>query len=147
MREYSNYRAQKHDRIRQVSIEKQERDAEWYDAGISQVSQEINSLVMVYHRWKGPFRVSGPGGIHGLFPSWMDERKIRGTYHGDHLKHFHTREGYLQSSRYFASHRPPVLNGGRRGVSRKLMSGGGKWMRWESERGVTCSYNTWAGYY
>lgn len=81
MREYCKYRAQTHDRIRQLSREKQERDAERYDAGVSRVYHEIDSLVMVYQkkvgklearRWRGPFRVTGSGGVHGqlgLFPS------------------------------------------------------------------------------
>lgn len=63
VRKYCNYPAQTHDRIRQLSREKQERYAERYDAEVSRVYHEINSLVMVYQkkvgkleaRWRGPF--------------------------------------------------------------------------------------------
>lgn len=111
VREYCNYRAQTHDRIRQLSREKQERDAERYDAGVSRVYHEIDSLVMVYQkkvgkleaRWRDVFRVTGSGDVHGRtwVISQLNGRRIRGTYHGDHLKPFYVREGYLSTGKSF----------------------------------------------
>lgn len=111
VREYCNYRVQTYDRIRQLSREKQERDAERYDAGVSRVYHEIGSLVMVYQKrvgkleawWREPFRVSGSGGVRERtwVISQLNGRKIMGTYHGDHLKPFYVREGYLSTGESF----------------------------------------------
>lgn len=54
-------------------------------------------------RWRGPFKISGLGGVLGL--CWKIEqlngRQIRGGFHGDHLKHFPERTGYLATGQTF----------------------------------------------
>lgn len=70
--------------------------------------QEVGSLVMVHKkktvklepRYWGLFRVTGLSGMRGV--SWqisrLNGRQIRGTYHGNHLKPFVPRQGYLSRS-------------------------------------------------
>lgn len=111
IRDYCNYRAQTHDRVRQLSSRKKERDAARYDAGVTRAFHELGTMVMIYQkrtakmeaRWRGPFRITGYGGVHGL--SWevsqLNGRKIRGAFHGDHLKPFIERTGYLATGEMF----------------------------------------------
>lgn len=105
VRKYRDYRAQMHDRVRQLTTEKKERDAARYDTGVNRTFHEVGSLVMVYQkmtaklepRWRGTFRIVGLGGTRGV--SWqisqLGGRGLRGTYHGDHLRPFRPRQGYL----------------------------------------------------
>lgn len=91
--------------MRQLTTEKKERGAARYDAGVTRTFREVGLLVMVYQKrtvklepqWRGPFRIVGLGGTRGV--SWrisqLNGRGIRGTYHGDHLKPFRPRQGYL----------------------------------------------------
>ena len=62
-------------------------------------------LVVVYQeragklepRWRGPFAIGGFGGEHGVTYQLrqLNGRRIRGTFHGNHLKQFIPRSGYL----------------------------------------------------
>ena len=47
-------------------------------------------------RWRGPFKVAEYGS-HGVFYLLvqLNGRKIRGSFHGDHLKKFVPRTGHL----------------------------------------------------
>lgn len=108
VRDYCNYRAQTHD---QLSSRKKEQDAARYDAGVTRVFHELDTMVMIYQkrtakmeaRWRGPFRITGYGGVHGLSGevSQLNGRKIRGTFHGDHLKPFTERTCYLATGETF----------------------------------------------
>ena len=51
-------------------------------------------------RWRGPFRILGYGDTHerSFRLQQLNERKVRGTYHGDYLKRFVPRTGYLADS-------------------------------------------------
>ena len=106
VRVYSMYRAQVYDHIRQLSQDQKEREAERFNKGITKrIVHEIGSLVMLYQkkhtklapRWRGPFRIQGYGGTHQLsfVLVQLNGRKIRGTFHGNHLKIFKPRTGYL----------------------------------------------------
>jgi len=48
-------------------------------------------------RWRGPFRISGYGGSHGKSFEIQQQngRKIRGAFHGNHLKTYTPRRDYL----------------------------------------------------
>ena len=50
-------------------------------------------------RWRGPFRVMGFGGEHEVsyVIQHLSGKKIRGPFHGNDLKPFVPREGYLRS--------------------------------------------------
>ena len=84
---------------------------ERYDQGVREVSFTPGQLVMLYDSrsakkklrpaWRGPFVITGYGGDH--FKSYTI-RQIEGsaiprTFHGDHLKAFRLREGYLSTGR------------------------------------------------
>lgn len=48
-------------------------------------------------RWRGPFVIHGSGGEHGVSYQLrqLNERRIRGTIHGNHLKELVPQSGYL----------------------------------------------------
>ena len=48
-------------------------------------------------RWRGPFRIDGFGGSHGVSYKLrqFNGRKIKGIFHGNHLKPFTPRRGFL----------------------------------------------------
>ncbi len=48
-------------------------------------------------RWRGPFRIYGFGESHGVSykPRQFNGRKIKGIFHGNHLKLFTPRRGFL----------------------------------------------------
>ena len=111
VRDYCSYRAQTHDRVRQLSLRKKEQDAARYNAKVTRVFHKLGTMVMIYQkrtakmeaRWRGPFWITGYGGVHGL--SWevskLNGRKIRGTFQGDHLKPLYERTGYLATGKTF----------------------------------------------
>ncbi len=76
IRKHRNYRAQMHDRMRQLALEKQEMVAIRYNAEVTEIFHEAGALVMVHQkrtaklepRWRGPFRTVGLGGTWGV--SW-----------------------------------------------------------------------------
>ena len=103
--QYVQYRAEMYDSIAQASRQKKEAEAVRYDKGLNKVIHHIGNLVMVYQkgvaklqpRWRGPFRIKGYGGSHGVSFTLqqLNGRGIRGTFHGDHLKEYRPRTGYL----------------------------------------------------
>lgn len=105
VRKYISYRAETQDIVSEASKRQKEEIAIRYNRSITQTVHEIGSLVMLYQkdtgklqaRWRGPFRISGYGGSHGLSFTLkqLNDRRIRGTFHGDHLKRFIPRTGYL----------------------------------------------------
>ena len=48
-------------------------------------------------RWRGSFRIDGFGGSHGVSYKLRQctGRKMKGIFHGNHLKAFTPRRGYL----------------------------------------------------
>lgn len=76
IQKYRDYRAQTHDRIRQLMFEKKEKDAMRYNAGVKEIFHQVGSLVMVHQkktiklepRWRGPFRIASSSGVRGV--SW-----------------------------------------------------------------------------
>ncbi len=90
---------------------KKEQGAARYNAGVTRVFHELGTMVMIYQkrttkmeaRWRGPFWITGYGGVHGL--NWevsqLNGRKIQGTFHGDHLMPFYERTGYLATEETF----------------------------------------------
>ena len=102
--QYIRYRAEKHDSVVTLSRLQKEADAARYDRGITRTIHHIDDLVMVYQkntgklqpRWRGPFKISGYGGSHGVSFTLkqLNGRGIKGTFHGDHLKLFRARTDY-----------------------------------------------------
>ncbi len=112
VREYLRHRAEVHDVVTRASNRGKDEEAARYDRGIQQVVHHIKDLVMVFQkdtrklepRWRGPFTINGYGGSHGRSFTLMqiNNRRIRGTFHGDHLNRFTPRSGYL------TKHTPPL---------------------------------------
>ena len=104
---YLRHRAEVHDAVNAASQHQKEAMAVRYNKGIKQTTHHPGDLVMLYQehsgklqpRWRGPFRISGYAGTHGLSFSLqqLNGRPIRGSFHGDHLKRFVPRSGYLSS--------------------------------------------------
>lgn len=102
---YLRHRAEVHDAVNAASLRQKEDMAARYDKGVKQVVHHVGDLAMLYQegagnlqpRWKGPFKVSGFGGSHArsFTLRQLNDRRIRGTFHGDHLKTFVPRSGYL----------------------------------------------------
>ncbi len=94
-----------HDVVTELSKQQKLRMAARYDRGVRQVSHNFGDLVMLWQkdvgklqaRWRGPFKISGHGGTHGrsFTLEQLNGRRIKGTFHGDHLKTFVPRTGYL----------------------------------------------------
>jgi len=80
-----------------------------FDRGVRHRSFTPGQLVMLYDKesskkklrpsWRGPFVITGPGGDHekSFQIRQIDGTPIKFTYHGDHLKVFRLREGYLRT--------------------------------------------------
>lgn len=107
VQQYLTYRVQLHNVIQQRSDAKKDKEATQFNRGINEVYFKKEDLVMLYQKntgkleawWRGPFVLRGPGGDHGKSFALQqgNGRKIRGTFHGNHLKIFTPREGYLAS--------------------------------------------------
>ena len=110
---YLRHRAEAHDAVQAASLRQKEAMAVSYDKGVNLAVHYPGDLVMLYQehsgklqpRWRGPFQISAYGGSHGLSfcLKQLNGRKIRGKFHGDHLKTFLPRTGYL------AEANPPPL--------------------------------------
>jgi hypothetical protein len=106
--QYVRYRAERHDSVATLSRLQKEIDAARYNKGVTRTVHHIDDLVMVYQkdtgklqpRWRGPFKISGYGGSHGASFTLrqINGRGIKGTFHGDHLKPFKPRTGYLAAA-------------------------------------------------
>ena len=104
---YLKHRAEVHDTVRAASLRQKEDMTTRYDKGITRVIHHIGDLVMLFQekagklqpRWRGPFKISGYGGAHAksFVLQQLNGRHIRGSFHGDHLKLYTPRTGYLAS--------------------------------------------------
>ena len=104
---YLTHRAELHDTIAEVTRRRREQDAARYNKRVTETTHHLGDLVMLYQkdagkleaRWKGPFRIKEYGGTHGrsFTLQQIDGSRIRGTFHGDYLKKFVPRTGYLAS--------------------------------------------------
>ncbi len=104
VRRWLNYRVQTHDQIRQLSERKKEEEATRYNRGVKEAPLDINDMVMLHQksagklepRWRGPFRIAQCGDHEVSYQLvQLSGRKIRGMFHGDHLKRFIPRTGHL----------------------------------------------------
>jgi hypothetical protein len=105
VRSYLRFRSDSHDYVRAISQRRQEDMASRYDRGVRPVYHQLQDLVMLHQkisgklqpRWRGPFRIQDYGGSHGksFVLRQLNGRKIRGAFHGDDLKAFIPRTGYL----------------------------------------------------
>ncbi len=102
---YLRHRAELHDSIARITRRRRERDAIRYNKGVTEATHHLEDLAMLYQkntgkleaRWRGPFRIKDYGGTHGhsFVLQQLNGRRIRGTFHGDYLKAFVPRTGYL----------------------------------------------------
>ena len=105
---YLRHIAEVHDVVTETTMRKQEMEAYRYNKGITETVHHIGDLVMLYQkdagklqpRWRGLFRINGYGGSHGVSFTLqqLNGRGIKGAFHGDHLKRFRPRTGYLIDS-------------------------------------------------
>ncbi|KAM0800623.1 hypothetical protein BDR22DRAFT_889337 [Usnea florida] len=105
VREYQIHTSEVHDVVVEASNRRKYLEAAEYNKRICRVVHHLGDLVMLYQkdtgklepRWRGPFRITNYGGSHNLSfkLQQLNGRWIRGTFHGDHLKTFIPRTGYL----------------------------------------------------
>ena len=109
VRVYIIYRAQIHDRIRQLFKKQKEKEVEKFNREITkQIVHQIESLVMLYQkkhiklasRWRDLFRIFEYEDTHQLsfILNQLNDRKIRETFHENHLKIFKSRTEYFSDS-------------------------------------------------
>ena len=106
--DFHEHRSQLHDRVRVRSDQRKDEEAAKFDKGIQPREFAEGDLVFLYQkntgklepRWRGPFRVEGYGGTHGISYEirQLNGRRIKGTFHGNHLKKYVPRTGHLSSS-------------------------------------------------
>jgi hypothetical protein len=99
------------ERVRETSISRKDKEKQRYDRGIREHRFTPGQLVMLYDSkaagkklrpaWRGPFVITGFGGDHqkSYILRQICGTPIPRTFHGDHLKRFRLREGYLVSGR------------------------------------------------
>jgi hypothetical protein len=102
---YIRHIAEVHDVVTETTRRRREQDVHRYGKGIKRVIHNIGDMVMLFQkdvgklqpRWRGPFRINGYGGSHGVsfILQQLNGRGIKGTFHGDHLKTFQPRTDYL----------------------------------------------------
>ena len=103
--EFIQFRSQLHDVVRARSDQRKDAETVRFDRKIIPHTFSSGDLVVLYQektgklepRWRGPFAVEGFGGKHGITYQLrqLNGRRIRGTFHGNHLKQFTPRSGYL----------------------------------------------------
>lgn len=108
VREYFNYRAQIHDTIRQRSDEKKDRKGVRFSRGINEIEFSLGQILMLYQKdtgksqacWRCPFRIDGFGGSHNVSYKLRqcNGKNNKGIFHGNHLKPFTLRRGYLANN-------------------------------------------------
>ena len=94
-------------RIDGLSRDQKQKMKDRYDRKVKLQELSRGDYVMLYQketgkleaRWRGPFVITGYGGTHGVsfIISQLNGRRIKGTFHGDHLKVFQPRFGYLST--------------------------------------------------
>lgn len=110
VKQYLTHRADLHDLVKQRSDQQKQAMATRYNRGIIRATHHVDDLVMLFQkstgklepRWRGPFRIASYGGSHSssFVLQQLNGRKIKHTYHGDHLKKFIPRTGYLSDSNF-----------------------------------------------
>ncbi len=105
---YLTHRADLHDKVRESTRIQKEKEARKYDRGVRQVHHNIGDQVMLYQkstgklepRWRGSFKISGHGGGHEISFTLQraDGSDLPGSFHGNHLKTFKQRIGYLRGN-------------------------------------------------
>lgn len=115
VRSYIQYRAETYDMIKARREAHKDSMKARYDRGVRPVAFSTGDLVFLHQersnklepRWRGPFKISGVG-VHGVSYTiqQVNGRKIKGTFHGDHLKAFKRRTGHLSDTDAFPT---PVL--------------------------------------
>ena len=105
VQQYLTYRSELHDRVAQASVARKEKEAARYNKGVRLAVFAPGNLAMLYQknagklqpRWRGPFRVDGFADERGVSYRLRQHngRLIKGTFHGNHMKRFVPRSGYL----------------------------------------------------
>lgn len=100
VRAYLQYRAEVYDSVHQRSVKSKEDETRRYDRGIRAVIFKVNDFCLWYSEKANKLEVIGAARKHGVSNELrqLSGRRIRGTFHGDHLKLFTPRTGYLSTS-------------------------------------------------
>lgn len=98
-------RRQLHDSIRARSDQRKENEVTRFNRKITPHTFSFEDLMILYQekseklkpRWRGPFIIQGFGREHEIsyHIKQLNGRKIRGTFHGNHLKVFIPKTSYL----------------------------------------------------
>lgn len=106
IQEFITSQSQLRDIVSARSNQKKIAEADRFNRGIIHCTFVPGDLVLLYQnktgklepRWRGPFFVEGFGGTHetSYIIRQLNGRGIRGTFHGNHLKKFVPRTGYLE---------------------------------------------------
>ena len=100
-------RAQRREKAHELSNKRKDQEERRYNLGRAIDKPLVGGDLVMLHqkspgklepRWRGPFRVSGPGGTHGrsFTIRQRNGRLIRGTFHRDDLKFFKERPAHLR---------------------------------------------------
>lgn len=102
---YLRHRAETQDVVYETKRKQKEANTLRYNKGVKQTVHALGSFVMLYQkktgklepRWRGPFVVYAYGSDRQLSYQLrqLNGRRIRGKFHGDHLRQFVPRCGYL----------------------------------------------------
>ncbi len=105
VRTYLNHRAKIHDMIQVVTARQREDEATRYNREMFAMIHRFDDLAMLYQkkteklesRWRDSFRISDYDEFHDIFfiLVQLNDRKIRDSFHEDHLKTFISRIDYL----------------------------------------------------
>ena len=109
IRIYFIYRAQIYDRIRQLFKKQKKKEVEKFNKKITKhIVHKIESLVMLYQKkhtkltfkWRDFFQIFEYEDTHQIsfVLIQLNDRKIRKTFHENHLKEFKSRTEYLSNS-------------------------------------------------
>jgi hypothetical protein len=105
VRIYLNHRVEIHDMIQTTIIKQRKNDAAKYNREIFRAIHHFDDLIMLWQkktkklesRWRDSFRISDYDESHDIFfiLIQLNDRKIRDSFHDDHLKTFTSRTDYL----------------------------------------------------
>jgi hypothetical protein len=105
VRVYLNHKAKVHDMIQVIIIRRRKNEIARYNREISKMIHHFDDLIMLWQKntiklkfkWRDSFKISDYDEFHDIFfiLIQLNDRKIRDSFHDDHLKTFTSRTDYL----------------------------------------------------